>query len=498
MNQIVNIFRKDGRQLWMEIVASLALLSFFTYFEPKTWVPGYPSIFNPVVLEQFLLVLLCTAWTVMTVRLVQSERLVGLNQFWTTRPYEWPQLMAAKALFVVGFLYVPLAISQIVLLYESNLPIGENLGPLLANLLVVTASMVLPVAAIATLTGSFGQAALTMLGGLAVLVATASSTAYIRGYSPRGLTVAVYVILAAVFSAVVLNQYSRRATRRSFLLLAILPAAIVPLVVCVPGSSLAVRGHPVASGEPPISIRFDEERVGTAPRLPKDPKQDVLIRVPLALNGIAPGMDFDGNAWRITLTGDDGYSWQSEWEGAGAFYATSTAGRPGRAAMDFAIPRRVYDRLSGENAMVRLEFTLAQLEDTTPMSYALSMDGDRVPDLGVCALDESFSMIYCRSALERRGYFLVDASRKLGPCTSAQAELEPARGHFGDPRPAVLLPHISPVESLPLRLSGPQSRQIGDRNLCEGLPITFVEKRVVGRVRVEMPAHEVEVSRLGA
>jgi hypothetical protein len=498
MNQIVNIFRKDARQLWMEIVASLALLSFFTYFEPKTWVPGYPSPFSPMVLDQFLVMLLCTAWTVMMIRLVQSERLVGLNQFWTTRPYEWPQLLAAKALFVLVFLYAPLVLSQLVLLYKSGLPTGQNLEPMFCNLLVVTASMVLPVAAIATLTGSFGQAALTMLGGLTVTVIAADSASYIRGYSPRGLAIAVFLVLAAVFSAVVLSQYRRRATRRSLLMLAILPVAIVALMIFVPGSSMAVHGYPEASGEQPISIRFDEEStVRKAPRLPKDPKQDVMIRVPLSLNGIAPGTNFDGSARRITLTGDDGYSWQSEWVNAGDFYVRSSAGGTERAYLQFAIPRRIYDRLSGENASVRLELALAQLNDMTPTSYALSMDSDRIPDLGLCAMDESLSEIYCRSALQRHGYFMVQGVRKLGPCTSAQVELAPTQGRYGDPRPAALIPHISPVTSTPLFLSVLGNRS-WNGNLCEGLPVTFMEKKVVGLLRVEMPAHEVELSQMGA
>jgi hypothetical protein len=370
---------------------------------------------------------------------------------------------------------------------------------MLCNLLVVTASMVLPVAAIATFTVSFGQAALTMLGGLTVTVIAANSASSIRGYSPRGVVVVVYLVLAAVFSAVVLSQYSRRATRRSLLLLAILPAVIVPLLLCVPGSSLAVRGYPTASGDPPISIQFDEaSTVRRAPRLLRDPKADVLIRVPLAFNWIAPGTSFDGIARRITLTGDDGYSWQSEWVGARDLYTTFSVERPGRVALPVPIPRRVYDRLSGENASVRLELMLAQLQDMTPTSYPLSMDGDRIPDLGVCALAETGSEIYCRSALERHGSFAVQASRKLGPCTSAQAELEPADGLIGEPRPAMLTPHISPVTSTGLFFGAPENRRSGNGYLCEGLPITFTEKKVVGRIRVEMPEHQVELSQLGS
>lgn len=498
MNQIINIFRKDARQLWMEIVASLALLGFYTWIDPKTWVPGYQSTFNPATLSNNAVLLLCISWAVMMIRLVQSERLVGVNQFWTTRPYEWPKLLAAKALFALVFLYVPLAISQFFLLYVAGLPIGQNLAPMFWNMLVVTASIVLPVAAIATLTGSFGKAALTMLGGLAVMVVAANGAIYIHGYTPRGVAVAVYVVLAAVFTAVVLSQYSRRATRRSLLMLAILPVAIVMLMMFVPGSSLAVHGYPQASGEPPISIRFDEEStVHKAARLPKDPKQDVMIRVPLALNGIAPGTDFDGSARRITLTGDDGYSWQSEWVNAGDFYVRSSAGGTGRAYLQFAIPRRIYERLSGENASVRLELALMQLQDMTPMSYVLTTGGERIPGLGLCAQDESWSYIDCRSALQTHGYFMVRGVRKLGPCTSEQAELAPAQGHLGDPHPAALIPHISPVTSTPLFLSVLGNRS-WDGNLCEGLPITFMEKKVVGRVRVEMPAHEVQLSQMGA
>ena len=123
MSQIINIFRKDMRQLWPELQGSLTILVLFTYFEPKSWLLGSSqSVMSPAMRSTILAFLLCMSWEVLLIRLIQLERLVGLNQFWTTRPYEWPKLMAAKALFIAVFLYVPLLLSQLVVLSQSGLP----------------------------------------------------------------------------------------------------------------------------------------------------------------------------------------------------------------------------------------------------------------------------------------------------------------------------------------------------------------------------------------
>lgn len=87
MSQTTNILRKDTRQLWPEILASITVLFFFTVVEPRGWVPVYPSFFSASFLSSILSALLCISWGVLIIRLVQAERLVGLNQFWTTRPY---------------------------------------------------------------------------------------------------------------------------------------------------------------------------------------------------------------------------------------------------------------------------------------------------------------------------------------------------------------------------------------------------------------------------
>src|SRR6185312_16212337 len=103
MKQILNIFQKDVQHLRIVIaIAQLALLA-FTLHAPIEWaVPSYVNRETRVFISYALVALMGIAWSILVFRLVQSERLVGANQFWTTRPYEWPKLLMAKLLFLAA------------------------------------------------------------------------------------------------------------------------------------------------------------------------------------------------------------------------------------------------------------------------------------------------------------------------------------------------------------------------------------------------------------
>ena len=119
MNQIVNIFRKDVRHLRLELLASWALMLLLDLLIPKSWVGFQPGDRPPAVAVQVLTLLLFASWVVLIMRLVHGERLAGLNQFWTTRPYVWTSLLTEKAVFVLLFVYAPMLLSQIFLLYRG-------------------------------------------------------------------------------------------------------------------------------------------------------------------------------------------------------------------------------------------------------------------------------------------------------------------------------------------------------------------------------------------
>ena len=117
VDQIVHIFRKDIRRHWREIALSLATLAAFAWNEPSLWWPQrvdeYPA---RLIFSGWYTPMVLIGWSLLIVRVVQEEPLVGDRQFWVTRPYDWEKLLTAKALFLVVFVNLPLFIVQMVLL----------------------------------------------------------------------------------------------------------------------------------------------------------------------------------------------------------------------------------------------------------------------------------------------------------------------------------------------------------------------------------------------
>ena len=121
------------------------------------------------------------------------------------------------------------------------------------------------------------------------------------------------------------------------------------------------------------------------------------------------------------------------------------------------------------------------------MESTLSTAGARIPGLGFCLLDETYSVVNCRSAFPALPRFAIETFRKLGPCTFPDAAVDPSFGLVGNSGSVSLLPHISSVAVTPLQLSFPAGY------LCPGLPIKFVEERFQRRLRIEMPAATIEL-----
>ncbi|MGA1984208.1 MAG: hypothetical protein ABSG84_17305 [Acidobacteriaceae bacterium] len=485
MNQALNIFRKDTAQMWAQLLMPMSTLTLFTVLESKSWSSNPLMFFSTDTLTNVLVLTFCMIWVVLIISLIQAERLVGLNQFWTTRPYEWPKLIAAKCCFLLTFLYFPLVVSQVILLHQAHLSIAQSVPALLHNLLVFTVVFVLPVVCAAALTRSIGRAMLVLLVFVAMLVAVASFPTLFKGLAPRSLLPLQLFLIAAVLSAALINQYRNRTTGRSLNILILAPVLTLLLQVTVPGTSLAAYGYPLPTGSSSVSVQFDSNPLrafGTP--LPSDPDARLYLHLPLLLSGIEPGTSFALDGHRLTLIGANGYQWQSPWlSQAGALSSSQSSGQI-TAFSEFSIPRSVYDRLAGSPVSLRIEFALTQLQDQPPVGSTLSTVGTRIRGLGFCLLDESYSVVNCRSAFHAPSHFAIETFRKLGPCTLPDAVLDPAFGLVGDAGSVSMLPHISSVDVTPLQLGAPTRAG----NLCPGMPIKFVEKRFQRRLEIEMPA----------
>src|SRR5215813_25342 len=111
MKQIIHILKKDLRRFWLEIAVALMLLALYTHLAPGEWsLPENPAGNNTWQYNGpgFLLFFVMLVWIVIMVRVMHEESPTGDRQFWITRPYEWHKLMAAKALFILVVINLPL------------------------------------------------------------------------------------------------------------------------------------------------------------------------------------------------------------------------------------------------------------------------------------------------------------------------------------------------------------------------------------------------------
>jgi hypothetical protein len=215
MNQVLHIFRKDARRHWLEIIISLLLLFGFAWKMPMIWreEPNYEA---PVWRWLFALlgISLCFSWWFLIVRVIQGESLVGDRQFWLTRPYQRRWLMAAKALFIIAFVNVPVLIFDVALLASVGFSPWHYLPGLLQGQLLLTAFLIVPIATISVITESPVQFLLILFG----VVAYISGLTWVVGEIPSSSAggdipgAAALTIAAATCLGLLVLQYFRRDT----------------------------------------------------------------------------------------------------------------------------------------------------------------------------------------------------------------------------------------------------------------------------------------------
>ncbi len=503
MNQIVNILRKDARHLRLEILASLTVLLLFNLAEPKAWLELYGPAANA---SQITVFLVFVSWAILILRLVHLERLAGLNQFWTTRPYEWPNLLAAKTIFVLLFVYIPFLATQCYLLHHGGFAIAPNLSLMFHNLLNLTTVFILPVACIAVVTTSFAQAIFSFLG-IAVAAAclnftftylgSVSATFGMARRSPLFLMPLELGIASVLLSLTLLLQYRRRVTFKSIAILGTAAVLLILIPQVVEGTTAAANGY-TAAPDAPASVSVDTSTEQTfSMKLPKN-RRTAVYEIPLMFSNFTPGAVISREAERYTFTGANGYTWTSGWlDEAGYNNSIEPQGTDtfAHSRSFIVIPWPVQARLVGAPIAVRIEFLVSQLENERPYTYSLTPDDQVVPDVGVCGLDEAEERFSCRAAFGQSHFVGIRTFGSLAPCdasadtpqAAAPVQPTPESGFFIGRMRAIQspMPVISPVMVNMVNLSAPKREETG--HLCPGTPITFVAKSFQRRIYLETP-----------
>ena len=523
MNQILYIFAKDARRFWGEIFLSAAITAAFALFYPQQWV-GPDHIhgvmgnhgtvgYQLVIAGGLLLVLVPVSWWLLITRVVQAESLVGDLQFWLTRPYEWPKLLAGKLLFLLAFLYVPFFVAQCALLAETGFNPTAYVPNLLYNLLLLTGIIVLPLFAVATVTSNFARMTLTLLGVFLGILALELAVQpfmphHTTGIEDTSLTaeglLIVGIIGLCLSGVVVVLQYRLRRAVLSRVLLFGIP---VLLILCSPLSARLEQQHTrgrieanyPATSTPPVQFAYrpidpDLRQIDVFPD-----NSDVIIHTPLEGTGVAPGTVLIPDAVKLEVEAPNGFRWASDWQDTNApkFYA----GAEGSYAA-VAMPRAIYEQLKTTPLTIRVTFALTQAKATSVSQVALPRHDFSVSGFGVCApLTGSYSPFFgatgliCRSVLRDPPLTYIGVVWSDAPCNIPHSESNPGvqgAGWIGTLDRAPADPNISPVQQVNFNLTNgyKSGGGGGSRYLCPGSPVIFTQYERIGRTQAGVTIHD--------
>ncbi len=505
MKQIIHIFAKDSRHFWPEIVVSLAAMAAFTWTYPHHWTRNnlgsglYLSTSIDWDLSASVLTLLVpVSWWLLITRVVHAESLVGDRQFWLTRPYEWRKLLGAKLLFLLVYLYVPLVILKLVLLVQAGFHPLSYMPGLLFSLLLVTALLVMPLLAVATVTSNFARMALTAVGIILCLVAILVLSA-VRGTSvsiPYNDRFSIPLTMCVCVAAITL-QYAARRLWLSRLLLIGFPVLTLALGLVSPGQAMMERDYPsiAAKQGAPIQFALLEDSIHQVMVSAARNEKEVAVSVPLEASGVADGYMLMPNHVRVSIEAANGTRWTSPWQ---EMYNARYLPGPQESSVNFEVRRSIFESVRGMPIILHLTFAFTQLRAGRSRRVPVRASDFPVPGFGICApqLDWNGSQqiigVACRSPLRQPRLTYVEALWSDDPCGSTATE--PNSGVQGtgwtgnlDDDPAEF--GISSVWTTGLELSnsmrdtGEKTRPQKPRYLCPGTPLTFTQYDPVRQIQ---------------
>lgn len=488
MNQIINIFRKDFRQHWYVIVLPLAILVAFAWNEPGLWVPqGTPLPQHLREYSGLLPPLVVIGWMILIVRVVQGESLVGDRQFWITRPYEWKKLLTAKALFFVAFINLPLLIVQVALLWKAGFAPTSYVTGLLWTQFLWVLVLILPMTALATVTSSFGQTVLVILGIPLLLVGCIALSSLIPHTPHTGLLDAYSIqeslrnlVLLGACAAVVIWQYARRRTPQSRLLLIGAAAVALGIMFIAPPHALTTLMYPQpsASRRPPVQLVFDPTRQAVKDGWPMR-KDEVGIRIPLLVTGELqdPTVTVDGDVSLVEIEGPDGLRWNS---GENVY---SSFRFPDQSHPDawFVVDKGFFELVKSSSVKLHIWFALTTVKAKEVRRIVLASNEFTAPGGALCSISPEpygSNLLRCRSPL-KPPFLLVTMLSEETTCPVRWAERTvPPRTIFsaGQQSPGSAPAEIGfdPVKLFSLSFSPrAQTMETLFAHLCPGTPLTY-------------------------
>jgi hypothetical protein len=409
VSQILNIFQKDARHHWPEVLASWALLGVYVWNQPRKWANQTVDIKLVSTLLNMLPALMFVAWAFLIARLVQGETLVGDRQFWITRPYVWYKLLAAKLLAILAFFHIPLFISQIVLLRLGKFPVVSSLGSLVLIQLMFASILVAGALALSVVTSGIGQASLALL----IVFLLTLGIAGIESLIPNaGMVDDVDGVQALLYIAccvtIVLLQYTRRRTLLSRMVILGTITVMVLVLVLTPYEPILRHNYPLATKDHPLPAKFTFDRALSFAHEKQQPGRWIEEEVPLELPFQVTDLDDKSivqlQVIKLDLKWSSGRRWTSHWH---PLSNVLSYGRT-RTWPGVSMEKKLYDEI--QDTPVSAHATLGMRLFRLGVATSVNVVGDRIslPGNTQCVDDTTMDWLRCFSALKQsRPVFLV-------------------------------------------------------------------------------------------
>jgi hypothetical protein len=301
MRQALHIFTKDARHLWYETALVWLFASAFASMHLRT---------KYAYLSGLMELVLVIGAVLLIGRLILAEAIPGDRQFWVTRPYRWQSLLAAKILFIIVFVNLPILAAQFFIVLIDGFPLGSSVPGLLWSQVLLFTCVSLPFAAIAAVSSGIAPFIVSQLVVLVVGVGMLALFAPLGTWALGGVDWVRYsVALLAVFAIAVPVLFIQYRSRRTLLSrwVALGGIALGALAFAAMPSSFALAVQSGFSKQPSLGSSI-QATFGAVPEHQFSSGQvpgKVAMVFPIVVRGLPEGTDVQGDVLSISLQSPD-------------------------------------------------------------------------------------------------------------------------------------------------------------------------------------------------
>jgi hypothetical protein len=389
MRHTLHIFKKDSRHLWKEILVVTTMIAAFAYLGARSR-PVLTAYALPIDrLDAIYRLLLPLAWWYLIAAVVHEERISGDRQFWLTRPYRRGSLLAAKVLFVLVFLNLPMLLADCVILAADGFKAWSYLPGLLVRQLLLLLVWFLPFLALATVTDNLQQflLLLVMIPVLYFIIAIVGRLPVFGLYSHGEwipISAMIVVVVVGTFLILRIQYLHRRTTLARGIAICALPLALMVPSFFPRSTAYAAQLALSHRQSVPASVvlGLDLSRQGGQDRndLVTDGEANTVeLDFPLRATGIPQDLDLIADHLAVKVRTPDGNSLNTTWR------SLMFSDRNGQLWMKVHIDEAVFQKLRGTRVTVRTSAYLTLLGNSRATLIPAGAKSMEVPGIGRCS-----------------------------------------------------------------------------------------------------------------